>query len=146
MKSKVLILAFALVLVAAACNKSSNTNVSQTPTPTPTPSVTPNPTATPAPTPTPTASPVVITITSSGYSPSNVTVTAGTKVTFQNNDTKNHWPASNPHPSHTDLPGFDALKNVAPGSSYSYTFTKVGTWGYHDHLFPSQGGKVTVIQ
>jgi plastocyanin len=113
-----------------------------TPPPSQTPSPSPTPTGTPNPTPTP--SPVIITITSAGFSPNNVTVKAGTKVIFQNNDTKGHWPASNPHPTHTDLPGFDALKAVASGSSYSYTFTKVGTWGYHDHLFTNLGGKVTV--
>lgn len=168
MKSKIFILVLSLTLIAAACNKTSRTQtetqtptptpVAETPNPTPTPSdvptptptqtPTPTPTPSPAPTPTPnpTPSPVIITITSAGYSPSNITVKSGTKVIFQNNDTKGHWPASNPHPTHTDLPGFDALKAIPAGGSYSYTFTKVGIWGYHDHLFTNLGGKVTVTQ
>ena len=167
MKYKVLILAVALTLVAAACNKNQSTTstnnsgdtVSQTPsdipspseTPTPSPSESPTPTPAQTPTPTPAATPpastpatVTISMTSSGFSPANVTVKAGTKVVFVNNDTQPHWPASNPHPTHTDLPGFDALKNINPGQSYTFTFSKVGTWGFHDHLNPPRGGSVTV--
>jgi plastocyanin len=165
MKSKIFILALSLTLIAAACNKTSTKDTTQTPTPTPVaqtpppsdvptpnpsqtppPSQTPNPPPPPSqtPSPTPTPSPIIITITSAGYSPSNVSVKSGTKVIFQNNDNKGHWPASNPHPTHTDLPGFDSGKAIPSGGSYSYTFTKVGTWGYHDHLFTNLGGKVTV--
>jgi plastocyanin len=139
MKSRAIVLLVALALVAAACNKNSNVsgdNNTVTPTPNPVPSD--------APSPAPTSGPVTVTIMSSGYSPNNITVKSGTTVTFVNNDTKGHWPASNPHPTHTDLPGFDAHKSIPPGSSYSFVFTKVGTWGFHDHLFPTQGGKIIV--
>jgi plastocyanin len=83
-------------------------------------------------------------MTSSGFSPAEVTVKPGTTVVFKNTDTQAHWPASNPHPVHTDLPGFDAKKGIAPGGSYSFVFSKVGVWGFHDHMHPSNGGHVTV--
>jgi plastocyanin len=73
-------------------------------------------------------------------------VKVGTKVTFKNTDTKPHWIASDPHPTHTDLPGFDAKAPIAPGESYTYTFDKVGHWLFHDHLNPAFGGAVEVIQ
>jgi plastocyanin len=75
-----------------------------------------------------------VTITSAGMSSSTITVDAGTIVTFVNNDSTLHQIASNPHPTHTDLPGFDL--SIAAGSSGSFTFSKVGSWGYHDHFNP----------
>jgi plastocyanin len=88
---------------------------------------------------------VEISLTASGFSPSTVTVKKGTTVIFKNNDTRVHWPASDPHPTHTDLPGFDALKGLSPGQTYSYTFTKVGRFKMHDHLNPGIRGTITVV-
>ncbi len=85
-----------------------------------------------------------VTYTDSGFTPSGLTVKVGTTVTFKNTSSSDMWVASNPHPTHTDLPGLDAKKNIAPGDSYTFTFTKVGSWGYHNHLNPAQGGIVTV--
>ena len=87
---------------------------------------------------------VTISMTSSGFEPSTVTVAAGTKVTFVNNDSVEHWPASAFHPSHLELPGFDALEGVAPGASYSFTFEETGNWKLNDHLIPSMFGSVVV--
>lgn len=89
----------------------------------------------------------IVTITSQGVDPTNFSVPVGTTVSFQNQDSVGHWIASNPHPSHSGLPGFDALATTEPGGAYSYTFTKAGTWGYHDHGDPSNAkftGSVTV--
>jgi plastocyanin len=87
---------------------------------------------------------VVISMTDTGFEPATVTVAPGTKVTFMNNGQAAHWPASGPHPTHTNLPGFDAKKGLATGESYSFTFDKVGTWGFHDHLNPQLFGSVVV--
>lgn len=85
-----------------------------------------------------------VSITSTGFSPQVLTVSAGTTVTFVNNDSVGHWPAANPHPTHTSLPGFDALAEVPPGGTYSYTFTEAGTFSYHCHLNPGFVGKIIV--
>ncbi len=85
-----------------------------------------------------------VTVTSSGFSPAVVTVKVGDTVTFVNNDSGAHWPASNPHPTHTGLSGFDALRGLTAGQSYSFTFTRVGTFGYHDHLNVLLTGMVIV--
>lgn len=82
----------------------------------------------------PTANPAqtaTLTITSSGISPTTLTIASGTKVTIVNNDSRSHQIASDPHPSHTDLPAFD--NTIAAGSSVTFTFTQVGSWSYHDH-------------
>lgn len=87
---------------------------------------------------------VVVDMTSAGFSPNLINVKAGDNVRFENKNTENHWPASAVHPTHQELPGFDALGPVAPGESYEFTFTKVGEWRYHDHLNPTIFGKVVV--
>jgi plastocyanin len=70
-------------------------------------------------------------------------VKAGTTVTFINNGQALHRPASDPHPIHTGLPGLDAGKGLATGETYVFTFTKVGTFGMHDHFNTSL--KATII-
>lgn len=79
----------------------------------------------------------VVTITKNGVSPKSVTVKAGTAVSFVNNDTVVHHIASNPHPTHTDVPGFDDVATSAPGGTYTFVFTTKGTFGYHDHENPN---------
>jgi plastocyanin len=83
-------------------------------------------------------------MTSSGFDPANITVKKGTKVTFVNTDSRPRWPASDPHPSHTDYPQLDPKKAVSAGASWEFTADKVGTWGIHDHLIPTHRGKITV--
>lgn len=81
-----------------------------------------------------TAATATVTVSSNGVSPKTLTVAAGTKVIFLNTDIAVHSVNSNPHPDHTDLPGFGGTA-VAGGSS-SFTFTQRGSWGYHDHESP----------
>ncbi len=84
-----------------------------------------------------------VTITGSGFSPSTITISAGETVKWVNNDSKNSWPASDPHPQHTDYSGFDSL-GISAGSSWSFKFNNKGTWDYHDHNKPSKTGVVIV--
>ncbi len=85
-----------------------------------------------------------VSMTASGFSPSTVTVKVGGTVTWTNTDTAVHQPASDPHPTHTGLAGFDALGGVSPGKTFRFTFTRAGTFGYHDHVFTTRTGKVIV--
>lgn len=79
-----------------------------------------------------------------GYNPSELTINAGETVEFVNQSSTRNWTASDPHPSHTDLPGFDARNGVEPGQSYQFTFDETGEWGYHDHLNSSIRGVIIV--
>lgn len=88
----------------------------------------------------------VIKMSASGFEPKSLTVKKDSTVTFKNEGDVDQWPASALHPTHQVLPGFDALKGVKPGESYTYTFEKVGTWKYHDHLNPTLFGSVTVTE
>lgn len=87
---------------------------------------------------------VIVNITSAGFNPNTITIPAGTTVTFVNKDGSPHWPASDPHPIHTDLKGFDSRRGLKYGEHYSYTFTKVGTIGCHDHINAALTCKIIV--
>lgn len=88
---------------------------------------------------------VTVTINSSGnYSPLNLTLNKGDTIRWVNNDNKKHWPASDPHPQHTNYSGFDSL-GITLGKSWSFTFSSQGSWGWHDHQFPSTTGTITVL-
>lgn len=89
---------------------------------------------------------VTVTYTDSGYTPATVTVKKGTTVTWVNQSSGGMWTASAVHPTHQLLPGFDQLKSVAKGGTYDYTFTKVGTWKYHNHVNASDTGTVVVTE
>jgi len=78
------------------------------------------------------------------FTPASVNIKAGDYVIFTNKSSVNFWPASDPHPTHTDYPGFDAKKSIAPGGDYKFQFLKPGDWGYHDNLNPGITGTVNV--
>jgi plastocyanin len=94
----------------------------------------------------------------SGFSPKSVTIKKGGTVTWSNESAGQMWVGSASHPTHTAYDGtalsehcaagadevpFDQCKN---GMSYSFTFTKVGTWNYHNHSNSSQFGSVVVVE
>ncbi|HEX9608875.1 MAG TPA: hypothetical protein VGA06_01535 [Candidatus Paceibacterota bacterium] len=92
------------------------------------------------------------------YLPATVTISVGDTVTFANKSTRDMWPASAMHPTHTVYPGsdikkcntakdgdlFDSCKSISQGSSWSFTFTEPGQWKYHDHLNPKSTGTIIV--
>ena len=41
--------------------------------------------------------------------------------------------------------GTTPFDECSAGTSFSFIFNKVGTWGYHDHLNNSAEGSVTVV-
>lgn len=87
---------------------------------------------------------VVVQLLADRFEPANLTVSLGQTVCFMNQDSAEHWPASNDHPSHLIYPQFDPKQAVAPGSQWCFTFDRVGSWGFHDHLRPYILGTVIV--
>jgi len=81
-----------------------------------------------------------------GFHESVIYVKLGSTVVFRNDSGRNMWIASAPHPAHTAYPEFDQKKSVSRGGSYSFTFTKVGSWKFHNHMMPDQTGTVVVRQ
>lgn len=77
-----------------------------------------------------------ITITASGVSPSTVTVSPGSRVTFVNNDTRPHDMASDPHPEHTQCPEINVGFLAAGQSGTTQNLNTTRTCGFHDHNQP----------
>jgi len=98
-----------------------------------------------------------ITFNGDAFSPSNVTIAQGGTITFTSTGGP-MWIASDPHPIHNGYDGTTQQQHCAAGytgpkpfdqcsqgTSFSFTFSKVGSWGYHDHLNAGLGGTVTVV-
>lgn len=85
----------------------------------------------------------VITLTQAGFSPSTLTVKAGTKISWINNSGSGLSVNSNPHPIHTNYSPLN-IGAIGDGQSKSLIFDKPGTYGYHNHLNPSQTGTIVV--
>jgi len=80
------------------------------------------------------------------FTPQVTNIKVGDIVVFKNQSSGPFWPASNPHPIHTDYPQFDAKSPIVAGGKYQFKFEKVGNWGFHDHLNPSATGIIQVSQ
>lgn len=133
----VIIIAALLVIGFLSMNRSSNiqqTNTQQSTPPVATQQATSS------------AQPVeqnTITLTASGFSPETLTIKAGDKVTWANKSGADAAVNSNPHPVHTDYPPLN-LGSFKDGENLSLTFDQAGTYGYHNHLNPSQTGTIVV--
>ena len=152
--NKVLLSAAAITIIILASYFLFKVPTQTLPSPTPTPTIE----ASPSPSPTPQTVTHPVTYTNSGYSPKSIIIKVGDTVSWLNNSTRNVWTASAMHPSHTNYSGtslqqhcpdipntsFDQCRGGAPGTLWSFTFTKPETWNYHDHLRPSDFGTVIV--
>jgi len=110
--------------------------------------------------PAPAQTSALVTYTDAGFSPKTLSVKVGETVRFVNNSTHAMWVASDNHPTHTEYDGtntmqhcssgaatggtFDECKGVDPNTVYSFTFTKAGTFEYHNHMRASDTGSITV--
>jgi plastocyanin len=115
-----MMLAAAVMLAAAGCGSDSPTN------PSPTPSQ---------------GTPVSIvsgssTLTTKAYSPNPINVAVGGTVTWTNND-------NTPHTSTGNNGAWDS-GSIAPGASFSRTFTAAGAFPYHCTIHPGMVGTVNV--
>jgi plastocyanin len=122
------ILATALALLAATCGSSAPGSPSPTPSP-----AAPGPAPAPGPSP---ASDATITIGANGVvSPKVLTVSAGTRVTFVNNDSRAHDMSSDPHPDHTECPEINQAGFLTPGQMrQTGNLNTRRTCGFHDHI------------
>ena len=79
-----------------------------------------------------------VSIKNFAFSPVNISVKAGTKVTWTNNDSATHTVTE------TDGKTGPSSGNLANGDSYSFTFTKPGIYHYDCAIHPNMTGTVTV--
>lgn len=82
--------------------------------------------------------------TENNFVPQELKIKASTSVSFKNESNEPLWVASDLHPTHKLLPGFDQLQGMERGEVYTYTFTQPGLWTYHNHLNAAHGGAIIV--
>ena len=85
----------------------------------------------------------VVDIRSAGFSPSSISISGGQSVIWVSVASGLARVASDPHPTHGGLPGFES-GDLSMGQEYKFTFSQAGNWGYHNHWTPSQIGTVNV--
>jgi len=95
----------------------------------------------------------VVYMNKEGFFPKTLIIKPQEIVTFYNNNTSPHWPASAIHPTHLSYPKsggcigstFDACKEIEPGKTFVFKFELSGDWKYHDHLSLAYGyGEIKV--
>lgn len=74
-----------------------------------------------------------IAITNTGFVPATLLIKANTEVVWRNTDSKEHQIVSDTLP-------------IAKDSSYSFVFTKPGTYTYHDKLDPARFKGTIVVR
>lgn len=84
-----------------------------------------------------------ILINADSISPKEIIVQRNTKVTFTNKDKGPHTIASDPHPTHNQIQNLYSTP-IFKDQTYSYTFTKVGKFGFHLEDNPSISGEIVV--
>jgi plastocyanin len=77
-------------------------------------------------------------IQSNSFNPGTLTVKAGTKVTWTNDDSYTH--------NVTSDDGAFSVGNIAAGQSLSFTFSKAGTYNYHCAIHTFMTGTVVVTK
>lgn len=87
-------------------------------------------------TPAPSATPVLVTIKDFAFVPSTVTIPVGGSVTFKNLDQASHTATDANH-------AFDS-GNLDTGKTFTYTFTKAGTYKILCSYHPSMHGTIVV--
>ena len=98
----------------------------------------PPPTSAPPPTPAPPAPGLTATVTitsNNTFSPSEVTILVGGRVTFDNKNNRAHDITSDPLHLHTDCPAIFDVGFIQPGQTKQTGALNVArTCGFHDHM------------
>jgi plastocyanin len=82
-----------------------------------------------------------VTITTAGVNVTQITVAAGSRVTFVNSDSRSHNMTSDPHPEHNNCPELNSVGLLQPGQSRETgNLVTVRTCGFHDHDDPPPPG------
>ena len=75
-------------------------------------------------------------LTNTAYAPSPISIAAGDTITWTNNDNTAH--------TATGDDGSFNSGSIAPGATFSKTFSNAGTFVYHCTIHPGMVGTVTV--
>jgi plastocyanin len=84
-----------------------------------------------------------VSVTNKGFSPATITIKAGEAITWTNVSTATAQIDSDPHPIHNSFSGLN-LASFPAGGKVQTTFTKPGTYKYHNEQNLQQTGTVIV--
>ena len=144
-----------IALLAACGGKSKSKSATATPTTAPTQAATTAPTQAPTTAATPEATTAVtpaesgaagqaevqVQMINTTFDPKEITVKAGTKVTWVNNDSTSHTVTSGTRGNPSGL--FDS-GNIPAGGTFSFVFNTPGTYNYYCTYHPGMDGTVIV--
>ncbi len=85
----------------------------------------------------------IVEMVGQSFSPSTLQVEIGTTVIWENDSDQVHTVTSGSDREHDEK--FNS-GDVAPGESYSYTFTEIGSYDYFCIPHPGMEGNVTVVE
>jgi plastocyanin len=77
-----------------------------------------------------------VSIANMAFSPSSLTVSSNVKVTWTNNDGVAHTVTADDNSFNSG--------NIAPGATFSHTFSGIGTYSYHCNIHTAMKGKIVV--
>lgn len=86
-----------------------------------------------------------VSLRANGFEPKEVTIKVGQTVRWTNNDSGQRQVVSDVHPIHDNCFGLDS-EAMESGDSFGFTFTKPGSWSYHDESALSNTGVVVVTE
>lgn len=90
---------------------------------------------------------VIIGYTDTGFAPTKVILKNGGKITWVNRSGREVQIGADPHPLHTgnrEVSGGKFTLDLKPSDQKVFSVSKVGTFGYHNHLNVSEGGMIIV--
>ncbi len=90
---------------------------------------------------TPTVATNTVTINDFSFGPQNITIQAGTTVTWKNQDSVSHTVTAK-----VASPNAPNSQEIMPGSSFSFVFPTPGTYAYRCIIHPSMQGTVVVTK
>ncbi|MGD0977422.1 MAG: hypothetical protein ABR875_04000 [Minisyncoccia bacterium] len=78
------------------------------------------------------------------FSPTNIRIYVGDSVKFENDSSDPMHVTTDVNNDIPDLAGFDSTSNIPSKSSFVFTFTTAGSFGYHNELNKAERGMVIV--
>lgn len=85
-------------------------------------------------------------ITAGAFVPASVKIKAGSAVKWSNEDTAQHRIAADPYLTHSSFPELDSKEPLDAQDTFTFTFSKAGTYTYHDELNPSKYKGTVIVE
>ncbi len=84
-----------------------------------------------------------ISFSDNGFTPLTTDAKIGDSILIRNESSVTLEFVSDPHPSHTDNSDLN-VGSISPGLTKLFVVANKGSFGFHNHLNPSQSGRITI--